>query len=59
MAWQIADACRQKIHDDRLRAVAEHVRGWLFSQAKPQIKGQEQTEAPAKQELAHLRLFTA
>jgi integrase len=30
----IADAYREKISDERLRAVVEHVRGWLFAESK-------------------------
>jgi integrase len=46
MDEDIADVYREKISDDRLRAVAEHVRGWLFAptsggkrQRRPQTKG--------------------
>jgi integrase len=55
----IADEYRERISDERLCAVTEHVRGWLF--AKPQVKGQrkEPAEAPAKKEAPSLRLFTA
>ena len=34
----IADAYREKISGDRLRAVAEHVGGWLFPQTMAQRK---------------------
>jgi integrase len=57
----IADEYREKLTDDRLRAVAEHVRGWLFAKAKPQAKGQRRkpTVRPTKKEAPSLRLFTA
>jgi integrase len=35
----IADVYRERISDDRLRAVTEHVRGWLFSSAR--ARGEE------------------
>ena len=52
----IADAYREKISDDRLRAVAEHVRGWLFGS---EAKARPQTKARAKKPNPNLRLFTA
>jgi len=42
------------VSDDRLRAVAEHVRGWLFGRAaKAKAKTRTAKRSPA------LRLFTA
>jgi len=38
----MASVYRERIGDDRLRAVAEHVRSWLFAkQAKPEATGEE------------------
>ncbi len=55
----IADAYREKISDDRLRAVAEHVRGWLFTQPKTKRQAGKALGAPVKKDAPHLRLFTA
>jgi integrase len=57
----IADEYREKISDERLRAVTDHVRSWLFAKAKPQVKGQRRTPTagPAIKEAPNLRLFTA
>lgn len=47
----IADEYRERISDERLRAVADHVRAWLFApKAKPKRK------APVK--ATHLRVYT-
>jgi integrase len=34
----MASTYRERVGDDRLRAVAEHVRGWLFVKGKPATK---------------------
>jgi integrase len=57
----MASVYRQGVSDERLRAVTEHVRGWLFAKAKPKAKGQSRkpVDARPKQEAPHLRLYTA
>ena len=44
---------RERISDERLRAVADHVHGWLFSKAKARTK---KKPAPAKKAARRLRL---
>ena len=57
----IADAYREKISDDRLCAVTEYVRGWLFPQAKAKVKrpAGRSARAQAKKDAPLLRLVTA
>lgn len=56
----IADEYREKVSDERLVAVVEHVRGWLFLQgsAKESQEVRKQAGVTTKR-VKHLKLFTA